>query len=140
MGSRLTKKIIFIGSTTVTTGATISMPTGSGEDMAARNYTYCDVLINLKSIGATGGSPGLTVAVQEKFADNAGADLWVETANSGSVTGTGTFFITNGDSSGHTGDKAKNSALGKGGTKRFVTTLAGSPTSVSADIYLILYD
>lgn len=116
------------------------MPTASGEDMAVRNYTFCDVLVNLKSIGATGGSPGLTVAVQEKFADNAGADLWVETANSGSKTAAAKYFITNGDSSGHTGDVGKNAALGKGGTKRFVTTLSGSPTGVSADIYLILWD
>ncbi|MDE1971179.1 MAG: hypothetical protein KGI50_06435 [Patescibacteria group bacterium] len=136
---REAKKIYFVGSATVTTGQTISFPNTNGEDLANAIYRYSDILVNLKTLSG-GTTPGITISYQELFSDNSGSDLWVETGNSGSKTTAAKFFLTNGDSSGHTGDVGKNAAMGSGMAKRIVTTLTGSPTGVSADFYIILYN
>ena len=85
-----------------------------------------DVLVNIKTLSG-GTSPSMTFSVQELF-----SDTYFETANSGAKTAVSKFALRNADSSG--------GLLGKGETKQIVVTCGGSPSAVSADVYIVFYN
>jgi hypothetical protein len=128
------KKIIFFGSTTATTGTTLSEP--SSDNLQMNNQARkADFLLDVKTLGG-GTTPSLTFSIQEGFADNAGATIWAEAATI-TITATGKKWVTY-DPTGRSGDVGSNPGLGAGNSRKVVITASGSPTGVSADVYEIL--
>ncbi|MCL5436081.1 MAG: hypothetical protein M1275_03290 [Patescibacteria group bacterium] len=119
------KAIRFFGNTASTTGETLSMPSGSDFPEIVQAFRYMDVVINVKTLGG-GTSPSLAFSIQEKF-----SDVFVQTA---SATGSSVAkqIVLNSASG--------NGGLGKGEQKQIVVTVSGSPTAVSADVYLVLFN
>lgn len=130
------KTINLLGKGTNTAGETISAATDSIE-LASKEAVHADIIINLKTL--TGGSsPTVTVAIQEYFSDVG----WVETAVTAALSATGVYTLS---ADGQTGQTAAANSkygfamLGKGTKMQAVTTVAGSPTGVETDVYVVQY-
>lgn len=124
------KRVIKFGTLTATTGQTLTTPSGLDPSSVYTGAREMDVIINVTSLSG-GTSPTITASIQELF-----SDIYVETGNSGSMNATGVTTITHDEN----GAANPNALLGKGLTKKVVSTIGGSPTGLSADVYLIFYN
>lgn len=130
---------VLFGTLTITGGQTLSEPAASSTtgaptwSIAKSEYNTMDVMLNVKTLTGT----SFSVSIQERFSD-AG---FMETANSGTISAVGKYYIANGGQTGQTG-AAKIiygfAALGKGTDKQMISTTS-SISALTADVYLIFY-
>lgn len=131
----MAKHIVRFANTTNTAGETINENDQSVFSFDRSRYNKMNVLINVLTLSGT--SPTITVSVQEDF-----GGTFVETAKSSALGSTGARILCrDGGTTGVTSVlQSAFPPLGSGAAKRIVTTIGGTTSAVSADIYLIFFD
>jgi len=127
---------ILFTNTTNTSGETITQGADVAWLEAVQGFAKMDVVINVKTLSGT--SPTITVSVQEVI----DGTVYLETAKSGALSATGVYALANEVSPNTNVTKSIGPfpMCGKGANKRIVTTIGGTTSAVSADIYFIFFE